>query len=126
MTGSRHTTLNARSLIRRKFKLPLDLLRLADPETLAEIWCFVRRAADVTGVGLSEPDSPMQTRARTVIFYDTDKFDLYIGTTSCCGSVYFSLATIQLIKHWFSNFAIRIAARRRVWIPARRRKFPTQ
>lgn len=77
MTGSRHTTLNARSLIRRKFKLPLDLLRLADLEALAEIWCFVRRAANVTGVGLSEPDSPMQTRARTVIFYDTDKFDLY-------------------------------------------------
>ena len=37
----------------------------------------MRRAADATGVGLSEPDPPMQTRARTVIFYDTDKFDLY-------------------------------------------------
>jgi hypothetical protein len=77
VTGSRHTTLNARSLIRRKFKLPLDHLRLAEPEALAEIWSIVRRAADVTGVGLSEPDSPMQTRARTVIFYDTNKFDLY-------------------------------------------------
>jgi hypothetical protein len=77
VTGSRHTTLNARSLMHRKFKLPLDHLRLADAEALAEIWCIVCRAADVTGVGLSEPDSPMQTRARTVIFYDTNKFDLY-------------------------------------------------
>jgi hypothetical protein len=77
VTGSQDTTLNARSLMYRKFKLPLDHSRLADPETLAEMWCIVRRAADVTGVGLSEPDSPMKTRARTVIFYDTNKFDLH-------------------------------------------------
>ena len=76
MTGSRQK-LSMRALTHRKFKLPLDQLRLADPEALPEIWCIVRRAADVTGVGLSEPDSPMQTRARTVIsFTDTNKFDL--------------------------------------------------
>jgi hypothetical protein len=75
--GSRSTTLNARSLMHRKFKLPLDHLRLAEPGALAQIWRIVRRAADVTGVELSEPDSLVQTRARTVVFYDTDKFDLY-------------------------------------------------
>ena len=77
MTISRQTALNARSLIYRKFKLPLDHWHLADPQALAEFWRIARRAADVTGVGLSEPDSPKQTRARTVIFYDTNKFDLY-------------------------------------------------
>jgi hypothetical protein len=77
VTSSRHETFNARSLVHRKFKLPLDRSRLNDAKALAEIWHIVRGAADVSGVGLSEPDSPMQTRARTVIFYDTDKFDLY-------------------------------------------------
>jgi hypothetical protein len=61
----------------KKFKLPLDRRRLADPKGLAEIWDIVRRAADVTDVGLSESDSPKQMRVRTVIFYDTNKFDLY-------------------------------------------------
>jgi hypothetical protein len=58
-------------------KLSLDRRRLADPKGLAEIWDIVRRAADVTDVGLSESDSPKQMRVRTVIFYDTNKFDLY-------------------------------------------------
>jgi hypothetical protein len=75
--SSRHTTLNARSLMHRKFKLPLDNLRLAEPEALVDFWRIVRRAADVTGIELSEANSPIRTRARTVIFYDTDRFDLY-------------------------------------------------
>ena len=61
----------------RKFKLPLDNLRLAEPEALADFWRIVRRAADVTGIELSEANSPIRTRARSVIFYDTDRFDLY-------------------------------------------------
>jgi hypothetical protein len=77
VTISRQTAINARALVYRKFKLPLDHQRLADPKALEEIWRIVRRAADVTGVGFSEPNSPKQTRFRTVIFYDTNKLDLY-------------------------------------------------
>ena len=76
MNNSRQKALNARSLI-WKFKLPLDHRRLIDPEALAEFWLIARGAADITGVGLSEPGSPRQTRDRIVIFYDTDEFDLY-------------------------------------------------
>jgi hypothetical protein len=77
VTISRQTALNARSLVYRKFKLPLDQWRLTDPAALAEFSRIVRRTADITGVALSEPASPKQTRERTVTFYDTDEFDLY-------------------------------------------------
>jgi hypothetical protein len=77
VTISRQTTINARGLVYRKFKLPLDQRRLADPKAFGEILRIVRRAADLTGVGFSAPNSPKQTRVRTVIFYDTDKLDLY-------------------------------------------------
>jgi len=36
-----------------------------------------RRAADITGIALAEPGSAKQTRERSVIFYDTNEFDLY-------------------------------------------------
>lgn len=51
MTDSRQTKINVHSLVFRKFKLPLDLLRLAEPEALVRIWRIARHAADVTGVG---------------------------------------------------------------------------
>ncbi len=77
MSISRQTAINVRALLYRKFKLPLDHWRLADPQTFEEIRRIVRRVADVTGVGFSEPNLPKQTRVRTVMFYDTDKLDLY-------------------------------------------------
>ena len=77
MTISRQTAVNTRSLIYRKFKLPLDHWRLTDPKSLAEFSLTARRAADITGIALAEPASTKQTRERSVIFYDTNEFDLY-------------------------------------------------
>jgi len=74
---SRQTAVNTRSLIYRKFKLPLDYWRLTDPKALAEFSRTARRAADITGIALAEPGSAKQTRERSVIFYDTNEFDLY-------------------------------------------------
>jgi hypothetical protein len=65
------------SLIYRKFKLPLHHSRLTDPEALVEFWSLARGAADTVGVTLSEPDWAEPARARRVVFYDTDEFDLY-------------------------------------------------
>ena len=77
MTILRQTAINVRAPLYRKFKLPLDHWRLADFKTLREIRRIARRTADVTGVGFSEPSSPEHARVRTVMFYDTDKLDLY-------------------------------------------------
>jgi hypothetical protein len=77
VTSSRHETFNARSLVHRKFKLPLDPLRLAEPEALAEILCIVRRAADVTGVGLSELNSLYGDPRTNRDLLDTDKPHAY-------------------------------------------------
>src|ERR1700730_7079930 len=77
VTISRQTAVNTHSLIYRKFKLPLDHWRLTDPKALAEFSRTARRAADITGVALAEPGSSKHTRDRSVIFYDTDEFDLY-------------------------------------------------
>jgi hypothetical protein len=77
VTISRQTAINTRSLIYRKFKLPLDHWRLTDPKAPAEFARTARRAADVIGVALAEPGSPKKTRDRSVIFYDTNEFDLY-------------------------------------------------
>jgi hypothetical protein len=71
------TAINARALVYRKFKLPLNRWCLADPKALGEIRPILREAADVTGVGFSEPNAPKPTRLRTVSFYDTNKLDLY-------------------------------------------------
>jgi hypothetical protein len=65
------------SFVYRKFKLPLDHSRLSDPKTLAELRTAARQAAITTGVALSEPAWRGHTRNRSVIFYDTDEFDLY-------------------------------------------------
>jgi hypothetical protein len=65
------------SFVYRKFKLPLDNSRLTDPKALAELRTAARRAAVTIGVALSEPVWQEHTRKRSVIFYDTDEFDLY-------------------------------------------------
>jgi hypothetical protein len=65
------------SFVYRKFKLPLDHSRLTDPKALAELRTAMRQAAVTTGVALSEPAWRECTRQRSVIFYDTDEFDLY-------------------------------------------------
>ena len=67
----------ADSFVYRKFKLPLDHLRLTDPKALAELRTAARQAAVTIGVELSEPVWQEHTRSRSVIFYDTDEFDLY-------------------------------------------------
>ena len=65
------------SFVYRKFKLPLDHFRLTDPNALADLRTAARQAAVTTGVALSEPVWQEHTRSRSVIFYDTDEFDLY-------------------------------------------------
>jgi hypothetical protein len=65
------------SLVYRKFKLPLDPSRLTDPKALARLRTAVHHAADITGVALADPVWREHTRSRSVIFYDTDEFDLY-------------------------------------------------
>jgi hypothetical protein len=65
------------SFVYRKFKLPLDHLRLTDPKALAELRTAARQAAVTIGVELSEPVWQEHTRSRSAIFYDTDEFDLY-------------------------------------------------
>lgn len=67
----------ADSFVYRKFKLPLDHLRLTDPKALAELRTAARQAAVTIGVELSEPVWQEHTRSRSAIFYDTDEFDLY-------------------------------------------------
>ena len=77
MSIARPTTNIRDSFVYRKFKLPLDHSRLSDPKTLAELRTALRQAAITTGVALSEPAWRAYTRNRSVIFYDTDEFDLY-------------------------------------------------
>jgi hypothetical protein len=77
VTKAHPTAINACALVYRKFKLSLDRCSLANPKALEEVRPIIRDAADVTGVGFSEPNAPKPTRVRTVSFYDTDKLDLY-------------------------------------------------
>lgn len=65
------------SLVYRKFKLPLDPSRLTDPKALAKLRTAAHQAADRIGVALAEPVWREHIRQRSVIFYDTDEFDLY-------------------------------------------------
>jgi hypothetical protein len=77
VTNAHPTAINACAVVYRKFKLPLDRWCLANPKALGEVRPIIREAADVTGVGFSEPNAPKPTRVRTVSFYDTNKLDLY-------------------------------------------------
>jgi hypothetical protein len=67
----------ADSFVYRKFKLPLDNSLLTDQKALAELRTALRQAAVISGVAFFEPAWQEHTRNRSVIFYDTDEFDLY-------------------------------------------------
>ena len=77
MSIARRTADMTDSLVYRKFKLPLDPSRLTDPKALARFRTAVHHAADITGVALADPVWRERTRSRSVIFCDTDQFDLY-------------------------------------------------